>query len=238
LSEFIQKSLAPIYRIKTAHNGKTGLDLAKKIIPDLIITDVMMPVMDGLEMCKHLRKIKDLSLIPVIILTAKDDKMTEERSIELGVNAFMPKPFDTNILQLRIKQLLGVQEKMEEQHRLEILATPKEIQAESWDEKWLADLTKIIEDNVADSELNVNNLSRISGISTKQIYRRVKHLTGLTPVDYIRSIRMKKAAMLLVQKKFSVAEVMYLVGFTNHSYFSKCFQAKYGKTPKQYMDLS
>jgi len=119
---------------------------------------------------------------------------------------------------------------------LEVLSTPKEIEAESWDEKLLADITKIIEDKVADPDLNVNNLSQLSGISTKQIYRRIKHLTGLTPVDYIRSIRMKKAAMLLAQKKFSVAEVMYLVGFSSHSYFSKCFQAKYGKAPKQYME--
>lgn len=238
VSDFIFESLSQQYRIKTAHNGKSGLDMAQKLIPDLIIADVMMPVMDGLEMCKQLRKMKELSLVPVIMLTAKDDKITEERSIELGVNAFMPKPFDTNILKLRITQLIGTREKLEERHRLEMLATPKAIQAESWDEKLLADLTKIIEDNVADAELNVNNLSRISEISTKQIYRRIKHLTGLTPVDYIRSIRMKKAAMLLAQKKFSVAEVMYLVGFSNHSYFSKCFQAKYGKTPKQFMEQS
>jgi AraC-like DNA-binding protein len=196
----------------------------------------MMPVMDGLEMCKQVRKIKELSLIPVIMLTAKDDKITEERSIELGVNSFMPKPFDTNMLLLRIKQLIGAKVKMQENVRLEVLSTPKKIEAESWDEKLLADITKIIEDNVADPEMNVNNLSQLSGISTKQIYRRIKQLTGLTPVDYIRSIRMKKAAMLLAQKKFSVAEVMYLVGFSNHSYFSKCFQAKYGKTPKQYME--
>ena len=125
---------------------------------------------------------------------------------------------------------------MENNLRLEALSTPKEIDAESWDEKLLADITKIIEDKVSDSDLNVNSLSKISGISTKQIYRRIKHLTGLTPVDFIRSIRMKKAAMLLAQKKFSVAEVMYLVGFSNYSYFSKCFQAKYGKTPKQFME--
>lgn len=236
VSDFIVQALTPFYRCSIAHNGKTGLNSAQITTPDLIIADIMMPVMDGMEMCRQLRKIKELSLIPVIMLTAKDDKLTEEKSIELGVNAFMPKPFDTNMLLLRIKQLIGTREKMEEKHRLEVLSTPKEIQAESWDEKLLADITKIIEDNVADPEMNVNNLSELSGISTKQIYRRIKQLTGLTPVDYIRSIRMKKAAMLLSQRKFSVAEVMYLVGFSNHSYFSKCFQAKYGKTPKQYME--
>ncbi|HEY6914316.1 MAG TPA: two-component regulator propeller domain-containing protein, partial [Paludibacter sp.] len=232
VSDFIVQALTPFYRCSIAHNGKTGLNLAQIITPDLIIADIMMPVMDGLEMCRQLQKMKELSLIPVIMLTAKDDKMTEEKSIELGVNTFMPKPFDTNMLLLRIKQLIGSKVKMEESLRLEVLSTPKEIEAESWDEKLLADITKIIEDNVADPEMNVNNLSQLSGISTKQIYRRIKQLTGLTPVDYIRSIRMKKAAMLLAQRKFSVAEVMYLVGFSNHSYFSKCFQAKYGKTPK------
>jgi len=236
VSDFILHALSPVYRCIVAHNGKTGLDMAIKKLPDLIIADVMMPIMDGLEMCRHLRKTNELSLVPIIMLTAKDDKLTEEKSLELGVNAFMSKPFDTNLLLLRMKQLIGTKEKIEEKLRLEAISNPKEIEAESWDEKLLADITYIIEDKVADTDLNVNSLSQISGISTKQIYRRIKHLTGLTPVDYIRSIRMKKAAMLLAQKKFSVAEVMYLVGFSNYSYFSKCFQTKYGKTPKQYME--
>ena len=236
VSEFIVQSLSPAYRCITAHNGKTGLDLALTNKPDLILTDVMMPVMDGLEMCRQLRKNKEMALIPIIMLTAKDDKMTEEKSIELDVNAFIPKPFDTGLLLLRIGQLLGARKKLEEKIRIENITSPKEIEAESWDEKLLANITKLIEDNVADSELSVNRLSELSGISTKQIYRRIKHITGLTPVDYIRSIRMKKAAMLLAQRKFSVAEVMYLVGFSSHSYFSKCFQAKYGKTPKQFME--
>ena len=236
VSEFILESLKQKYRCMVAHNGKIGLDEAIKNTPDLIIADIMMPVMNGLDMCRQLRKNKDLALTPIIMLTAKDDKLTEKKSIELGINAFMSKPFDTNLLKLRIQQLIETKQHMENNLRLEALSTPKEIDAESWDEKLLADITKIIEDKVSDSDLNVNSLSKISGISTKQIYRRIKHLTGLTPVDFIRSIRMKKAAMLLAQKKFSVAEVMYLVGFSNYSYFSKCFQAKYGKTPKQFME--
>jgi len=235
ISEFIVQSLKPEYRCQVAHNGRIGLDEAIKYLPDLIIADVMMPVMNGLEMCRLLRKNKELSLVPVIMLTAKDDKLTEEKSIELGVNAFIPKPFDTNLLILRIHQLISSKQNMENNMRLDILSTPKAIEARSWDEKLLSDITKIIEDKVSDSDLNVNSLSDYSGISSKQIYRKIKQLTGLTPVDYIRSIRMKKAAMLLAQQKFSVAEVMYLVGFSNYSYFSKCFYAKYGKTPKQFM---
>ena len=236
ICDFIFESLSSTFRCLVAHNGKTGLDMAVKHTPNLIIADVMMPVMNGMDMCKQIRKNNALSLVPIIMLTAKDDKLTEEESLKLGVNAFMSKPFDTNMLLLRIKQLIGTTEKLEEKIRLETLSSPKEIEAESWDEKWLANITKIIEDKVADTDLSVNALSEKSGISTKQIYRKIKQLTGLTPVDYIRSIRMKKAAMLLAQKKFSVAEVMYLVGFSNYSYFSKCFQAKYGKTPKQFME--
>ena len=237
ISEFIVQSLKPEYRCHVAHNGKIGLDEAIKRKPDLIIADVMMPVMNGMDMCRHLRKNKDLSLVPIIMLTAKDDKLTEEKSIELGVNSFISKPFDTNLLILRIHQLILTKQNMETNLRLEVLSTPKGIEARSWDEKLLSDITKIIEDKVSDSELNVNSLSDYSGISSKQLYRKIKQLTGLTPVDYIRSIRMKKAAMLLAQQKFSIAEVMYLVGFSNYSYFSKCFHAKYGKTPKQFREL-
>lgn len=238
VSEFVVQALLLTYRCISAHNGKSGLDAALKNKPDLIITDIMMPVMDGMEMCKQLRKIQSLSDIPIIMLTAKDDKITEEKSIELGVSAFVPKPFDTTMLLLRIKQLLGTKEKLAEKVRLEVLSTPSEINAESWDEKLLADITKIIEDNVAESEFNVTKLSELSDISTKQIYRRIKQLTGQSPVDYIRTIRMKKAAMLLAQNKFSVAEVMYLVGFSNYSYFAKCFSNQLGTSPKQFAESS
>lgn len=118
---------------------------------------------------------------------------------------------------------------------LESLPVLKPIEAESQDEKFLSNIIRLIEDHLSDADLNVNALCELSGFSNKQIYRKVKQLTGMSPVEYIKSIRMKKAAMLLQQKKFTVAEVMYMVGFSNHSYFSKCFQSEFGKTPKQYM---
>ena len=120
--------------------------------------------------------------------------------------------------------------------QLESLPVLKPIEAESQDEKFLSNIIRLIEDHLSESELNVNALCELSGISNKQIYRKIKQLTGMSPVEDIKSIRMKKAAMLLQQKKFTVAEVMYMVGFSNHSYFSKCFQAEFGKTPRQYLN--
>jgi transcriptional regulator GlxA family with amidase domain len=121
---------------------------------------------------------------------------------------------------------------MEAKARMEAISTPKAIEAVSYDEKFLLNITRLIEDHIANPDLNVNVLCELSGINNKQIYRKTKQLTGMSPVEYIRSIRMKKAAMLLNQKKFTVAEVMYMVGFSNHSYFSKCYQAAFGKTPR------
>lgn len=236
VSDFIFEALSEHYFCIVAHNGKSGWDKALAHTPDLIIMDVMMPVMDGLELSRKLKSHAQLSTIPTIMLTAKDDKITEEKSIELGVDVFIPKPFDIGTLMLRIRQLIGSRQQLEEKIRVEQLTTPKAIEAQSWDESFLVNITQIIEEKLSDSELNVNNLSKLSGVSTKQIYRKIKQMTGLTPVDYIRTIRLKKAAMLLNQQKFSVAEVMYLVGFSNASYFSKCFQTQFGKTPKQFME--
>ena len=150
-------------------------------------------------------------------------------------DAFIPKPFEPDILLSRVEQLLHSRETHEAKARMEVLSTPKEIEAVSYDEKFLASVIHLIEEHISDSELNVNALCEWTDINNKQMYRKIKQLTGMTPVEYIKSIRMKKAAMLLKQQKFTVAEVMYMVGFSNHSYFSKCFQAEFGVTPKQYV---
>ena len=218
-----------------AENGKIGMELTLELMPDLIIADVMMPVMDGLEMVRHIKKHVPTSTIPIILLTAKSDKETELESIQLHIDAFIPKPFEPDILLSRVEQLLHSRETHEAKARMEVLSTPKEIEAVSYDEKFLASVIHLIEEHISDSELNVNALCEWTGTNNKQMYRKIKQLTGMTPVEYIKSIRMKKAAMLLKQQKFTVAEVMYMVGFSNHSYFSKCFQTEFGVTPKQYV---
>lgn len=233
IAEFIRDGMQGKYRCRIADNGKTGFDLCRELLPDLIIADVMMPVMSGLEMCRLIRRNVPTSTIPIVLLTAKNDKETELESMHLNVDAFVAKPFEPEMLLSRIDQLMESKRQMEEKLRMGVLSTPGAIEAVSYDEKFLSNITRIIEDHIADSELNVNALCRLSGFNNKHIYRKTKQLTGMSPVEYIKSIRMKKAAMLLGQQKFTVAEVMYMVGFSSHSYFAKCYQAAFGKTPRQ-----
>ncbi|MCD8177264.1 MAG: DNA-binding response regulator [Tannerellaceae bacterium] len=224
------------YRFDIAHNGKMGLEMTERYHPDLIVADIMMPVMDGLEMSRRIRKNLQTATTPIILLTAKDDRRTELESIRTKADAFIPKPFDPDLLLLRIEQLLDKRTLLEEKVRIDNLNTPTITKTVSVDEKFLSEIISIIENKIADPDLNVNALSTFSGIGSKQIYRKIKQLTRLTPVEYIRSIRLKKAAMLLTQKKFTIAEVMYMVGFSSSSYFSKCFQSQFGKTPKQFVE--
>lgn len=233
---FISKSLSNEFRCITAQNGKLGLEVALAQQPDIIVTDIMMPVMDGMEMCRKLKDNIATSLTPVVMLTAKDDKDTELLGYRTGADAFIAKPFEIGYLSDRLHHLLKGRNLLVQKARQEAIIQPREEEVLSTNEKFLATITQIIEKEITSPDLNVNVLSAKSGYSLKQIYRRIKSLTGQTAVDYIRSVRLKKAAMLLLRKTFTVAEVMYMVGFSNHSYFSKRFQEMYGKSPKRYAE--
>jgi signal transduction histidine kinase/ligand-binding sensor domain-containing protein/DNA-binding response OmpR family regulator len=233
---FVAKQLSSEFNCLVAHNGKIGFDLALEKRPDLIITDIMMPVMDGIEMCKRLKENIATASIPVLMLTAKDDKNTELLGYQTGADAFLSKPFEITYLTERVRQLLTSRKHLVQKARQEAMIQPVEINALSADDRFLESITKVIEANITDADLNVNQLCERTGYNAKQVYRRIKALTGQTAVDYIRSVRLKKAATLLGRKTFTVAEVMYMVGFNNHSYFAKRFQELYGKSPKQYMD--
>jgi YesN/AraC family two-component response regulator len=208
--------------------------LAQK--PEIIVTDIMMPVMDGLEMCQKLKENIATSLIPLVMLTAKDDQNTEIQGYNLGIDAFIPKPFEIDYLSNRLQSVLDRRNMLVQKARQEAMIQPKAIEVLSGDEKFLKKITQVIEEEITNSDLNVNLLSNKTGYSSKQVYRRIKALTGQTAVDYIRSVRLKKAAMLLSRKTFTVAEVMYMVGFSNHSYFAKRFHEMFGKSPKQYAE--
>lgn len=192
--------------------------------------------MSGLEMVKRIKQHPRLSSTPIIMLTAKADNHTENESIRLGVDAFMAKPFEPKSLLGRIRQLLKTRTEIKEKVRIEsiIKAEAKAIEAESVNEKALEKIAKTIEENISHPDLNVNLLCEKSGIPNKQLYRLVKKYTGSAPLEYIRSVRLQKAAVLLSQHRFTVAEVCYMVGFKTPSFFAKCFQNHFGVPPSQY----
>jgi YesN/AraC family two-component response regulator len=205
--------------------------------PDLIIVDEMMPEMDGLAFSRNVRKNYQTATIPIIMLTAKDDMDTELQSIKAGVDVFMPKPFDIKKLQLWIAQLLQRKDSIEKSVRIEAVSRPAFIENHdhrSSDEIFMEKATKAIEENMGREDFDVSLLADMLSVENKQLYRKLKQLTGYSPVNYIRKLRMSKASILLKEDRFTVAEVMYLVGYSNSSYFSKCFSEEFGMTPKEF----
>ncbi|MBD5235431.1 MAG: response regulator [Barnesiella sp.] len=237
ISGFITGILKEEFTCLTADNGRSGLAIAASFLPDLIIVDEMMPIMSGMEMVKRLKQNPRLAYTPVIMLTAKNDSRTENESIQVGIDVFMSKPFEPSALVGRIRQLLKGRAEIKEKVRIQAIteAESKPIEAESINEKSLARIAKIIEENISDPDLNVNFLCEKSGLTNKQLYRLIKKYMGTAPLDYIRRVRLQKAAMLLSQHRFTVAEICYMVGFKTPSYFAKCFQAQYGVAPSQYV---
>lgn len=234
---FLAETLSQHYECHKAYNGREGLDIIEQYTPDLIIVDQMMPEMDGFTFSRAVRKNYKTATTPVIMLTAKDDMSTELESIKVGVDIFMPKPFDIKKLQLRIAQLLRKRSSIEEAVRIEATSKPdfKECRdRKSPDEIFMEKVTKAIEENMGKEDFNVSALADIVSVENKQLYRKLKQLTGSSPVNYIRKLRMRKASILLGDNKFTVSEVMFLVGYSNPSYFSKCFADEFGMSPKDY----
>lgn len=236
ISGFITELLKEEYTLLAAENGRSGLAIAASFLPDLIIADEMMPIMNGLEMVRRMKQHPRLASVPIIMLTAKSDNKTENESIKLGIDAFMTKPFEPSALVGRISQLLKARTEIREKVRIQAIAEAeaRPIEAETVNEKALARIAKVIEENISDPDLNVGRLSDLSGIPGKQLYRLIRKYMGLAPLDYIRRVRLQKAAVLLGQHRFTVAEISYMVGFKTPSYFAKCFQNQYGVKPSQY----
>ena len=236
ISGFISQLVKDDYTSFTAANGRAGLAIAASIIPDLIIVDEMMPIMSGLEMVKRIKQQPRLASVPIIMLTAKSDNKTENDSIKLGIDVFMTKPFEPSVLVARISHLLKERAEIKEKVRIQTIAAAevKPIEAESVNERILAKIAKVIEDNISDPDLNVNLLCEKCDLPNKQLYRLIKKYMGIAPLDYIRRVRLQKAAVLLSQQRFTVSEISYMVGFKTPSYFARCFQNQYGVPPSQY----
>lgn len=234
--DFLRSALNDNYQAEVAFSGEEALERVSTSVPALIITDQMMPGMDGLELCKRLRRNYATASTPIIMLTAKDDQATELRSITYGADVFMPKPFNLQKLQLHIVQLLKKRQSIEKLAHVASIAEeePQRVEKIDDDEKLMSAIMDAINANMSSEEFNVSQLCRLLSIDQKQLYRKMKALTGQTPVSFIREQKLKRAASLLRQGNLTVSEVMYQVGFSSMSYFNKCFTAMYHASPKDY----
>jgi DNA-binding response OmpR family regulator len=232
---YLNQILQPEYKILEAFDGKSGFDLANERIPDLIISDVMMPGMDGLELCRRLKSDVKTSHIPVFLLTARTSLLYQLEGFEMGADDYITKPFNESTLKARIRNILNTRKKLQEQFRREYILRPRDIAVTSPDERFLEQLLDVIEENVSDPEFNVEKLSREMGMSHSLIYKKLTSLVGMNIVEFIRSIRINCAAQMFAKLKLPVSEVSVAVGFTDPKYFSKCFQKQFNKTPTEYL---
>jgi len=222
------------FNMQEAVDGEEGLSLATSTIPDIIITDLMMPRMDGVELCKKIKTDERTSHIPVIMLTAKATVESRIEGLETGADAYMTKPFNMQELQTRLKSLIEQRKKLRERFSKETELGPSDIAVTSVDEKFLNKAIQIIEENLGDCDFDVTAMTGEIGMSRMQLFRKLKALTNQTPSEFIRTIRLKRAAQLLKKNFGNVAEITYEVGFNNLSYFAKCFRELYGVSPSEY----
>jgi DNA-binding response OmpR family regulator len=228
---FLAESFEDNFTIIKSFDGEAGLKEALNSMPDIIISDVMMPLMDGIELCIKLKSNLITSHIPVILLTARSPLIFKLEGLENGADDYVTKPFNFDLLDVKVWNLLENRQKMKLRYQKEITLQPTNTSISTYDDKFLENVMKYIEDNIAEESLNVEDLSQHIGMSRGNLYRKLKALTGKSPVEFIRHIRLKRAAQLLKQHKMYINEVSYMVGFQNVTYFRKCFKEEFGYTP-------
>lgn len=231
---YIADQLGEKYQLLEAVNGREGLALAIEKIPDLIVSDIMMPEMDGKALCNQLKKDERTSHIPIILLTALAGQEAKLEGLKTGADDYLTKPFSGEELQLRIRNLIAQRQHLQALYGKKAFELkPSEIAVSSVEENFLTNLIKIIEENMEDEAFSVEDLSSAVALSRYQLLRKIKALTGQSISVFIRNIRLERAYQLLSQKAGNATEVCYLVGFSGPAYFSKCFKDKFGKAPSE-----
>jgi signal transduction histidine kinase/ligand-binding sensor domain-containing protein/DNA-binding response OmpR family regulator len=234
LRDLISSRLKESYDILQAADGEEGLETALREMPDIIISDVMMPRMDGIEMSRKIKNDIRTSHIPLILLTAKTGEESKLEGLTAGADDYITKPFNQDILQVKIRNLIELyklkQDLLDKQIRIE----PSKIAVNSLDEQLIKKAIEYTEENISNPSLSVGELSRELGMSRVQLYKKLSSLTGKTPIEFIRIIRLKRAAQLLKESRLTVSEIAYEVGFNNPKYFRKYFKDEFGVLPSQY----
>jgi signal transduction histidine kinase/ligand-binding sensor domain-containing protein/DNA-binding response OmpR family regulator len=233
--EYIKDALKEYYHVEEAANGEQGLRKAEKCIPDLIISDIMMPKMDGYEMTRRIRQDEKTSHIPIILLTAKSDKDSRLEGLGLGADDYLIKPFDSDELLARIKNLIETRRRLQEKFGTgaAILQKPEKANLSCLDEQFMNRIMMVVDEHLAEEEFSIEEFGKDVGMSRSQMHRKLKALTGKSASVYLRTVRLAKAKQMIEEKKGTISEISYWVGFASPAYFSRCFKDEFGFTPSE-----
>ncbi|MGB2870216.1 MAG: ATP-binding protein, partial [Bacteroidota bacterium] len=238
MRRYIGTRLESNYRLAEAVNGAEGIKIAVDEIPDIIISDVMMPKMDGFEVCRKLKTDERTSHIPVILLTAKAGQDHKIEGLETGADDYLVKPFDAKELLVRVRNLVEQRKQLHERFQRELVIQPTGIKVHSADEKFLKKVFEVVERNLGDSDFDLATFTEEAGMSRLQLHRKLKAITGSSPGEFVRQFRLQRAADLLKKRVGTVSEIAYEVGFNNLSYFAKQFREKYGVAPSEFLQAT
>ena len=232
--DFISKKLSSKYSIIKAGNGAEAIEILNDQIVDLVISDIVMPKMDGLELCKTIKMQIDFSHIPVILLTAKTNIQSHISGLESGAEAYIDKPFSLEYLSAQIENILTNRAALMDLFVNTPFVKPKNIDSSTADEEFISNSIKLINENMGDEGFNIDGLAQMLNMSRSSLHRKIKGVIKLTPNEFIKLIRLKKAAELLLEKNYRINEICVLVAFNSSSYFTKSFQKQFGVLPKEY----
>jgi signal transduction histidine kinase/DNA-binding response OmpR family regulator len=235
LRNYLVRILKPEFNVLEAINGEEGHRTALNHVPDLVISDVMMPIMDGLQLCKNLKADEVTSHIPVILLTARADMESKLEGLDMGADYYLAKPFQARELLAVAGNLITQRKKLKESFGKTVLLKTDTWEGSSSDDRFLQKLVKLIEAHLSEPDFTVEELQKELGISRMQLHRKLKALTDLSATEFIRSLRLKRAAEMLEKGQDNVSQIAYQVGFNSLSYFSKCFKEQYGVLPSHYV---
>ncbi|KQX14404.1 two-component regulator propeller domain-containing protein [Flavobacterium sp. Root420] len=235
--EFIKDNLEDTYTVITANNGEEALELLQKFNVTIIVSDVMMPVMNGIELCKKIKTNIHWSHIPVILLTARTAEEHVVEGLELGADDYITKPFNFNLLKLRIQKFVEWTEKSHASFSQKLDVSPSEITITSLDEALIAKAIKVVEEHISDIEFSVEALSTALGLSRGHLYKKLVAITGKGPIEFIRTIRLKRGRQLLEKSQMQIAEIAYEVGFNSPKRFAKYFKEEFGFLPSEYLRI-
>jgi DNA-binding response OmpR family regulator len=231
---YLKDNLREYYNIVEAVNGREGWQKTLSAHPDIVVSDISMPLMNGIELCEKIKQDPRTKHIPVVLLTALTGEEQQLRGLETGAAHYLTKPFNFEILVSKIKNLLREQQSLKQVFTKQVAVKTTDVQVEDPGQKFVQDALSIVEKNISNAGFSVEELSRALLLSRAAVYKRLFVLTGKTPIEFIRTLRLQRAAQLLEKTNMTVAEVAYETGFNNPKYFSKYFKAEYGKLPSAY----